>query len=145
MPLNCHECHHGVQNPFYVMHLVLQSGKKIALSENEYNVCRADIDFVKSYASGKTGAPPIAFGIDKVTGIMGGPSNLLVVDIAQREEKYTLLSKELVLRLMPKTANSLLKNPQFVEPGAEKKPAGWAQKVYEFLLAEQSKNLESSI
>ncbi len=127
------------------MRLVLQSGKKIALSENEYNVCRADIDFVKSYASGKIGVPPIAFGIDKVTGIMGGPSNELVYDIAQREEKYTLLSKELVLRLMPKTANSLLKNPQFVEPGAEKKPAGWAQKVYEFLLAEQSKNIESGI
>ena len=145
MSLICHECHYGVQNPFYVMRLVLQSGKKIALSENEYNVCRADIDFVKSYASGKIGVLPIAFGIDKVTGIMGGPSNLLVVDIAQREEKYTLLSKELVLRLMPKTAQDLLKNPQFVEPGVEKKPASWAQKVYEFLLAEQSKNLESGI
>jgi hypothetical protein len=145
MALYCHECHFGVQSTFYMMRLAVRGDKgKIAFSEIEYAVCRADIDRVLKYASNKLNYTPIAYAIDHVVGKMGGPSEAHVVDIDRREEQHKFITRETALQLMSKTAQDLLVNPRFVEPGAEKRPADWAQKVYDFFLADQSKSFEST-
>jgi hypothetical protein len=146
MGIYCHECHYGVQNPFYVMRLAVRGDKgKIAFSELEYAVCRVDIDRINAtYTSNALSYHPIAYAIDKVTGKKGGPSDSQVVDIDRREEQHKFILRSTALDYISKTAKDLLKNPRFVEPGADKKPADWAQKVFEFLLVEQSKNPESA-
>lgn len=144
MGLYCHECHFGIQNPFYVMRLAVRGDKgKLAFSEIEYSVCRADINRVINRASNKLNNYPIAYSIDKVIGKLGGPSGTQAVDVDRREEQYKFILRLTAFDFMPKTAEALLKNPRFVEIGT-KQPADWAQKIYEFFLTEQSKNPESA-
>ncbi len=144
MGIYCHECHYAVQNPFYVMRLAVRGEKgKLAFSELEYSVCRADIDGIIYTSNSLNSQHPIAYAIDKVVGKTGGPSGSQVIDVDRREEKYKFIFRQTALGVMSKTAQDLLKNPRFVEPGTGQ-PADWAQKIYEFFLAEQSKNPESA-
>ncbi len=129
MALYCSECHYGVQNPFYSMRLVIRGNNKLAFSEIEYAICRVDIE--RMPARDEIGTLFLAYAIDQVTGSMGGPSDLLVVDFASREEKHKFIRKETALSILPKTAGKLLEKPLWVEKiGNEWKPADWAYKLY---------------
>src|SRR3990172_3953456 len=129
MALYFSEFHYIFQNPFYSMRLVMRGDNKLAFSEIEYAVCRVDIERV--HAQDKIGMMCTAYAIDQVTGSMGGPSNLLVVDFARREEKHKFIRKETALLILPKTADKLLEKPVWVEKiGNEWKPAEWAYKLY---------------
>ncbi len=126
-----------------MMRLAVRGEKgKFAVSEIEYSLCRSDSDRIVRYAGNALINHPVAYAIDKVIAKMGGPSESQVVDIDRRDEQYKFIPRMTALQLLSETAQDLLKNPRFVEPGTGQ-PADWAQKIYEFFLAEQSKNPES--
>ena len=145
MGLYCRECQGGIQNPFYVLQLVIRGDKKMAFSELEYAICRFHIERIKPHLTETAGLKPIGYSVHQATGNMGGPSNSQVIDIAHREERYLFISQEIARNALSNTIPYLLKDPRFVEQGAEKRPAEWAQKIFEFLRAEQSKNPESAL
>ncbi len=144
MGLYCSECSNGIQNPFYALQLVIRGDKKLAVSEDKYQICLFHIEEIKSNVTDTPGLKPLAYAIQRVIGNKGGPSNHMVMDMAHLEEHYSFISQETALRRLSNVVPKLLKDPRFVELGTGQ-PAGWAQKVYEFLLAEQSKNPESAL
>ena len=142
----CHECYSLVRNPFYVVNLAVCGNKsKIALSSLEYVVCRAEADRIMPHTTRKPGTQPVLYSIRKATGTEGGPDNAHVVQITSRDERHMYASIDVTYRILTKTARDILfKKLDFVEGGAEERPAEWAQKVYEFFQAEQSEFFEST-
>ena len=136
----CHECHFFVNNPFYSIALVIGSKPgRVAFSALEYALCNANHDFVSSKMKSSLDRlrTPVGYVIGRATEEKGAmlkgsmESPLIVYD---RFGPYSFLEKEETLRDLPKTANDLLADLQWVEKtGNEWRRADWASELYKWI------------
>ena len=124
----CHECGYNVQNPFHAVSGVVRKDAQTAYTNMEVSLCDTEYGVIKPFLLNE--APEgTCFGVDGVTGSLGGFSNSVQLTGAyEKHGTWQYLSMEDAQRLLPKTARDLLNEPEWYEnTGDTWKEASWVK------------------
>lgn len=142
----CHECGKNVENPFYEVSAVVRgSREKLAFSSLSVSLCYKHYQVVERHlvSSVREISSDIGFVIDGVTGEFGELTRSVQISskVYDRHGQYSFLNKEEGLRLLPKSAQDLIRGySAWVRKtkNGDWKRVDWAQAIFEREMKDQT-------